>query len=402
MPEEEAITRSAKQTQAIRRQLARSEQREHSVPIYLTSSYVFDDAEHARRLFAREQQGNNYGRYHNPNVAEFVAKMVALEEAEAGLAFATGMAALFTTILAHTKRDQKVVAARCLFGSTVQILTRLLPQWGMGAIFVDNTAPLTAWERALSGKCSLCLVETPSNPTVEIIDLAGLAAICHAKKVPLLVDNVYATPSLQNPMRLGADMVMHSATKYIDGQGRCLGGLVVGRKPFIEPLEFMLRHTGPSLSPFNAWLLSKSLEHLQLRMERHCDNAERLVAYLDQHPAIQRVLYPFAPTNANAALAKKQMRRGGGMLSFVLHGSSPAQRQQKAQLVLDRLRLCSLSANLGDTRTIVTHPSTTTHSSLTEDERQQMGIDRGLVRVSVGLEDSADLVADFEQALNKL
>ena len=399
---EEERGQFAKQTQAVRRQVKRSAQREHSVPIYLTSSYVFDDAEHARRLFAREQQGNNYGRYHNPNVAEFVAKMVALEGAETGIGFATGMASLFTTIMARTQSGQKVVASRCLFGSTVQILARLLPQWGMSCEFVDNTAPRAAWERALSGNTSLCLIETPSNPTLDIIDIAGLADICRAKKVPLLVDNAYGTPFLQTPIALGADMVMHSATKYIDGQGRCLGGVVVGSKKLLAPLEFMLRHTGPSLSPFNAWLLSKSLEHLQLRMERHCDNAEKLVAYLSQHPAIQRVLYPFAPGNVNRTVAKQQMQRGGAMLSFVLHGKTPELRQQHAHLVIDNFSLCSLSANLGDTRTIVTHPSTTTHSSLTEEERQQMAIDRGLIRVSVGLEDGDDIVADFKQALSKL
>ncbi len=391
-----------KQTLAIRCQLPRSQQREHSVPVYLTSSFVFDDAEYARSLFAREREGNNYGRYHAPNVAEFTNKMASLEEAETGVGFATGMAALFTAIMAHSKSGQKIVASRCLFGSTVQILTRLLPQWGMSCAFVDNTAPMDAWARELDGDTSLCLIETPSNPTLDVTDIAALAEVCRAREVPFLVDNAYGTPFLQNPIGLGADMVMHSATKYIDGQGRSMGGVVVGSKKHLGPLNFMLRHTGPSLSPFNAWLLSKSLEHLQLRMERHCDNAEKLVSCLAAHPKVARVLYPFAADNPGEAVARRQMRRGGGMLSFVVKGATPTERRRNAYAMLDGLKMCSLSANLGDTRTIVTHPSTTTHSSLNEEERERMGIDEGMIRVSVGLEDSEDILADFDDALGAM
>ena len=398
-----------KKTQAIRAQLERSKEHEHSVPVYLTSSYVFDSAEHAEALFAGEVQGNNYGRYHNPNAAEFANKMAILEGAEMGLAFTTGMAALFTAIMAHSRQGDKIVASRCLFGSTVQILTRLLPRWGMKAEFVDNTAPLSEWEKALSEDTSLCLIETPANPTLDLIDIASLAELCnrksaaHKRKIVFLVDNAYATPFLQTPIHLGADLVMHSATKYIDGQGRVLGGVIVGTSQLIEPLIFMLRHTGPTLSAFNAWLLSKSLEHLGLRMEHHSSNALALAEYLQSHSAVAKVNYPFLPSHPQHRLAVKQMEQGGGTMSFYLKPTASAdQDKKKAMKLLNHLKLCSLSANLGDTRTIVTHPTTTTHSSLTEEERVAMGIYSGLIRVSVGLEDIDDLIADFSQALSQV
>lgn len=398
-----------KKTQAIRAQLERSKENEHSVPIYLTSSYVFDSAEYAQALFAGEVQGNNYGRYHNPNAAEFADKVAILEGAEKGIAFTTGMAALFTAIMAHSQQGDKIVASRCLFGSTVQILTRLLPRWGIEAEFVDNTAPLSEWEKALSKDVSLCLIETPANPTLDLIDIASLAQLCnqksaaYKKKIVFLVDNAYATPFLQTPMSLGADLVMHSATKYIDGQGRVLGGVVVGPNQLIEPLIFMLRHTGPTLSAFNAWLLSKSLEHLGIRMEHHSSNALALAEYLQSHSAVAKVNYPFLPAHPQYELAVKQMEQGGGTMSFYLKPTAGAdQDKKKAMALLNHLKLCSLSANLGDTRTIVTHPTTTTHSSLTEEERVAMGIHSGLIRVSVGLEDIDDLKADFSQALSQL
>ena len=397
-----------KKTQAIRNQMKRSEQREHSAPIYLTSSYVFDSAEHGQALFAGEMQGNNYGRYHNPNAQEFAQKMADLEEAEAGLSFTTGMAALFTAIMAHSNSGDKVVASRCLFGSTVQILTRLLPRWGIKAQLVDNNASMDEWDRALSDDASLCLIETPANPTLDLIDIAALAQLCKEKsaarrkkgRIIFLVDNAYSTPFLQTPILLGADLVMHSATKYIDGQGRVLGGVVVGSTELMEPLVFMLRHTGPTMSPFNAWLLSKSLEHLGIRMEKHSDNALGLAEYLQAHKRVAQVNYPFIESHPRYELATKQMEQGGGTLSFYLHSGKNAEDDRKrAMNLLNHLNLCSLSANLGDTRTIVTHPTTTTHSSLTEEERVSMSIYPGLIRVSVGLEDPEDIVADFAQAL---
>lgn len=393
-----------KQTQAIRCQLEPSEQKEHSVPIYLTSSYLFDDAEHGRSLFAREQVGNNYGRYCNPNAAELAAKIALLEETEAGICFSSGMAAIFNSIMAHCKSGDKVVASRCLFGSTVQILSRMLPKWGIDANFIDNSAGLDVWENALTTEVAMCIIETPANPTLELIDIAALAEICKAHKIILLVDNAYATPFLQSPITLGADMVMHSATKYIDGQGRCLGGVVAADKSLLEPLEFMLRHAGAAISPFNAWLLSKSIEHLNIRMEKHCANAIAFARFMESHPQVEKVNYPFLESSPYYDLAKSQMTGGGGTLSFSIKPISANKKdrtktRKKAMAVLDALEMCSLSANLGDTRTIVTHPATTTHSSLTDDERSSMMIEEGLIRVSVGLEDIEDIIADFDKAL---
>ncbi len=389
-----------KQTQAIRCQTKRSSQKEHSVPIYLTSSYVFDDAEHARALFAREQEGNNYGRYHNPNTTEFATKIALLEEAEAGVCFASGMAAIFNSILGHCKSGDKLVASRCLFGSTVQILTRIMPKWGVSHDFVANNASMEEWAAALTEDTTMCIIETPANPTLEVIDIAALAKLCRSRNIILLVDNAYATPFLQCPIALGADMVMHSATKYIDGQGRSLGGVVAGSKALIEPLEFLLRHTGAALSPFNSWLLSKSLEHLDLRMQKHCENALAFAEYLAGHPKVAEVHYPFLSSSPFFELASKQMKGGGGTLSFSLQVDDKSQQRSEAMKVLDGLSMCSLSANLGDTRTIVTHPATTTHSSLKSEERESMGIDDAMIRVSVGLEAIEDIIADFDVALS--
>ncbi|MBE8182128.1 MAG: aminotransferase class I/II-fold pyridoxal phosphate-dependent enzyme, partial [Candidatus Portiera sp.] len=347
-----------KQTQAIRCQTKRSAQKEHSAPIYLTSSYIFDDAEHARALFARERSGNNYGRYHNPNASELANKIAILEETETGICFATGMAAIFNSIMGHCKSGDKVVASRCLFGSTVQILTRMLPKWGMSHDFVANNASMEEWSAAFTDDTKLCIIETPANPTLEVIDIAALADLCHSKDIILLVDNAYATPFLQNPIALGADMVMHSATKYIDGQGRCLGGIVAGSKKMMEPLEFLLRHAGAAISPFNAWILSKSLEHLDLRMTKHSENALTFAEYLSAHPKVAEVHYPFLSSSPFHKLASKQMRAGGGTLSFTLKVSNKSEQLKEAMQVLDGLSMCSLSANLGDTRTIVTHPAT--------------------------------------------
>lgn len=393
-----------KQTHAIRCQMKRSEQREHSAPLYLTSSYIFDDAEYARALFAREKKGNNYGRYHNPNTSELANKIAVLEEGEEGICFATGMAAIFNSIMGHCEQGDRVVASRCLFGSTVQILTRMLPKWGMSSEFVDNSTTLVEWEEALTPKdgtnVRMCIIETPANPTLEVIDIAALADICKANKIILLVDNAYATPFLQTPLTLGADLVMHSATKYIDGQGRVLGGLIAGSSKLIAPLEFLLRHAGAAISPFNAWVLSKSLEHLDLRMTKHSENALAFCEYLEAHPRVAQVNYPFLPSSPFYQVASKQMKAGGGTMSFSVKASDDKDKQQQiAMKVLDGLKLCSLSANLGDTRTIVTHPATTTHSSLKEAERDAMKIDNAMIRVSVGLEAVEDIIADFDDAL---
>lgn len=379
-------------TVAVRTQVDRTAQHEHSVPLYLTSSYLFDSLEHGRALFAKETAGNIYGRYHNPNAREFADKVAALEGAAAGLAFASGMAALFAALLGLLRQGQRIVASACLFGSTLQILTRLLPQWGIECTLVNPSAPMETWERAFAPGTRLCLIETPSNPLMDIIDIRALAGLCRAKDAVLLVDNACATPVLQNPIALGAHLVMHTGTKYMDGHGRVLGGVLVGEQALIEPLETFLRHTGPALSPFNAWVLSKSLETLHLRVREHCANALRLARFLEGRRQVEWVRYPQLPSHPQHELAARQMRRGGGIVTFQL-------REAETAAFVDNLEMCSLSANLGDTRTIVTHPRTTTHSSITGEERRAIGISGGLVRISAGLEHIDDIIADVEQAL---
>ncbi len=382
------------ETAAIRTQAPRTPQREHAVPLYLTSSFVFDDAEHARALFADEVPGNIYSRYSNPNTDEFVAKLCALEGAEDGLATASGMAAVYVSMASLLSAGQHVVACRSLFGSTHQILTRLFPRWGITHTYVDAGATMDEWAAAIRPETRLVFLETPSNPGLDLIDLAALAQVTRAKGVPLLVDNCFATPYLQTPIALGADLVVHSATKYMDGQGRALGGALVGRKDLVAEARFFARHTGPAMSPFNAWLLSKSLETLAVRMDRHCANALAIARHFEGHPEVTAVRYPGLPSHAQHALAQRQMRQGGGIVALEVRGGLA-----QARRVLDGLQLLSHSPNLGDTRTIVTHPTSTTHSKLTEEERQAVGIVPGLIRVSVGLEHPDDVIADLERAL---
>jgi O-succinylhomoserine sulfhydrylase len=381
-------------TLAIRQQVPRSPEREHAVPLYLTSSFVFDDAEQARALFADEVPGNIYSRYSNPNTDEFVAKLVALEGAEDGIATASGMAAVFVSLAALVSAGQHIVASRAVFGSTHQILTKLLPRFGVTHTYVDADAPEHVWADAITPATRAVFVESPSNPGLAIVDLAAVARAARSKGVPLLVDNCFATPVLQRPLALGADLVIHSATKWIDGQGRTLGGAIVGRKDLVAECRFVVRHTGPALSPFNAWVLSKSLETLSLRMERHCANAERLARHFSGHAALEEVRYPFLPSHPQHALAKAQMSAGGGIVVLVVRGG-----YERARQVIDGLELLSHSPNLGDARTIVTHPASTTHSKLSEAERQAVGIVPGLIRISVGLEHADDIIADLEQAL---
>ena len=384
------------ETLAVRTQAARTAEREHSVPLYLTSSFVFDSAEHARALFADEAEGNIYSRYSNPNADEFVEKLCLLEGAEQGIATASGMAAVFATLGALLSAGDHVVAARALFGSTHQLLTRVLPRWGVSSTYVDATAPAEAWAAAMRPNTRLVFVETPSNPGLEVIDLAALGAACRARGVPLAVDNCFCTPALQRPVDLGADLVVHSATKFIDGQGRALGGAVVGPARIIADVRYFTRHTGPSISPFNAWVLSKSLETLALRMERHSSNALGVAGRLEAHPAVERVRYPFLAGHPQHDLARRQMRAGGGVLTLVVRGGIEGARR-----FVDGLELVSHSPNLGDTRSIATHPASTTHSKLTEEERRAVGIAPGLVRVSVGLEHPDDVFADLAQALDR-
>ena len=381
------------ETAVIRTQTASSQHREHAASIYMTSSFTFEDAEHARALFAREANGQIYTRYGNPNVDEFVQKICLLEGAETGVALASGMSAVFSVLAGLLNKGDHVLASRSVFGSTHQILSQILPRWGISHSYTDIADP-DSWAANLRPETRLCIVETPSNPALDLIDLAWLGDFCRSHDIILVVDNVFATPILQNPITFGANIVMHSATKYIDGQGRGIGGILVGDQIYLQDIISFTRHSGPCLSPFNAWMFSKSLETLPLRMERHCDNAEKLAECLAYQPQIATVKYPHHPSHPQYELAKHQMRRGGGIVAFELKGGVA-----QGQRFLDALQLCSLTANLGDSRTIATHPASTTHSSLTDAERLAVGITPGLVRISVGLEHIDDIWADIEQAL---
>ena len=365
------------ETLAIRAQAPVTAEREHSVPLYLTSSFRFDDAEHARALFAEEIQGNVYSRYANPNTDEFVRKLCLLEGAEDGIATASGMSAVFTAIASRVSSGDHVLASRALFGSTHQLFTRLFPKWGVTHDYVDAT-DVEGWERLVRPTTRMLFVETPSNPGLELVDLAALGAFARARDIPLVVDNCFATPYLQRPLALGAAVVIHSATKYIDGQGRALGGAILGDRALMADARFFARHTGPAMSAFNAWMLSKSLETLAVRMDRHCRNALALARHFEGHGKVEAVRYPMLSSHPQFDLAQRQMSQGGGIVVLVVKGGLAAGRR-----FLDGIRMVSHSANLGDTRTIVTHPASTTHSKLTPAERAAVGISDGLVRVSV-------------------
>ncbi len=383
------------ETNAVRTQTERSQHREHSVPIYATSSFVFDDADQAKSLFADEEEGNIYTRFSNPNNNEFIEKLCLLEGTEDGVATASGMAAMFISMAAFLNSGDHILASRSLFGSTHQILTKILPRWNISHSYVDIHRPET-WEENIRPNTKMLFVETPSNPGLDLIDLEQLSKIAKKHNLLLNVDNCFATPYLQNPAQLGADLVTHSATKFIDGQGRTIAGAVLGRNDLIKELRFFARHTGPALSPFNGWILSKSLETLAVRMERHCKNALTLARILEEHEEIVQVKYPFLPSHPQHTLALKQMKLGGGLLTFELKGGI-----ERGKHFLNSLEMLSHTANLGDTRSIATHPASTTHSKLTDEERLAVGITPGLIRVSVGLEHIDDIVADIEQAIVK-
>ncbi|MBE7176390.1 MAG: aminotransferase class I/II-fold pyridoxal phosphate-dependent enzyme [Mucilaginibacter polytrichastri] len=384
----------SEQSKLIRTQSERSSHREHSTPLYLTSSFVFDDAEQGRALFAEELEGNVYSRYSNPNTTEFIKKVVEMERAEDGLAFSSGMAAVFASFAGILRSGDHVVAFRSVFGSTHQILTNLLPRWGITSTYVDASKPEDV-EKAIRPETKMLFLETPSNPGLELVDLEWLGTL--KQKYPNLilnVDNCFATPYLQKPITFGFDLVSHSATKYMDGQGRVLGGVVVGRKDLIAEMRFFIRHTGPALSPFNAWTISRSLETLPLRMDRHCSNALALAEMLEAHSETEQVRYPFLPSHPQFALAKKQMKAGGGIVTFIVKGGF-----ERAKRFMDALQMIRQTPNLGDSRTIATHPASTTHSKFTDDERAVVNIFPGSVRISVGLEDVNDILNDIKQAL---
>jgi O-succinylhomoserine sulfhydrylase len=383
-----------KETAAIRLQTKRTDFNEHSTPLYLTSSYVFDDAEDMRVQFAEEKEGEIYSRYANPNVQEFINKMAFLENAENGWATASGMSAVFTFFGALLSAGDHIVSARSVFGSTHRLFTEILPKWGITTTYIDFD-DYEGYENAITPATKILYLETPSNPGLDIIDLERVAVICKRKNILFAVDNCFATPLLQRPLDFGADVSIHSATKYIDGQGRTLGGIILSSNEIIEKVKAFARHTGPALSPFNAWILSKSLETLDVRMERHCNNALEIAKRLEEHPAVSWVKYPFLPSHPQYAIAQRQMKNGGGIVSFELKKGLEAGRK-----FLDQLELFSLTANLGDTRSIATHPASTTHSKLTQEQRLDVGISDGLVRLSIGLENKDDIWKDLVNALN--
>lgn len=380
------------ETTAIRTQTDRTQHREHSTPIFPTSSFVFEDAEQMRAMFADELEGNIYSRFTNPSVREFEEKMAQLEGVEDAVATASGMAAVFASFLAFLKSGDHLLASKAVFGSSYTILTQYLPRWGISFDWLPTDTG--KWQEMVRPNTKMLFLETPSNPGLDVIDLAFTGQFCKRNSLIFNIDNCFATPYLQQPARFGADLITHSATKWIDGQGRVLGGVVAGSKAMIADVKKLCRSTGPSLSPFNAWVLSKSLETLAVRMDRHCENALLLAQFLEQNGQVARVIHPFLDSHPMCAVAKQQMKKGGGIVAFEIKGGL-----EQGRRFLNSVKMCSLSANLGDTRTIVTHPASTTHAKLTPEARQEVGITSSLVRVSVGLEHIDDIVADIAQAL---
>ncbi len=383
------------ETEAIRTQIERSAFLEHSNPIYLTSSFVFEDAEDMRASFAEEKERNIYSRYSNPNSSEFIDKVCKMEGAEAGFAFASGMAAVFSTFAALLDSGDHVVSARSIFGSTHGLFTDFFPRWGISHSYFNVQEPESI-ESLIQPNTRILYAESPTNPGVDILDLAFLGKLAKKHGLLLVIDNCFATPYLQQPLKFGADLVIHSGTKLMDGQGRVLAGITVGSHELIDRVYRFSRITGPALSPFNAWILSRSLETLAVRVDRHCENALKLASYLEGHKNINWVKYPFLPSHPQYELAQKQMKAGGCVVAFEVKGGLDAGRT-----FFDAIQMLSLSANLGDTRSIVTHPASTTHSKLAPDERAASGISDGMVRVSVGLEHIDDIISDVAQALDR-
>lgn len=383
------------ETTAIRNQLERTEYNEHSVPLFLTSSFVFDTAEDMRAAFAEETEAFIYSRYTNPNTNEFVNKIVELEGAEAGVAQASGMASIYTSLAALLQSGDHIVACSSIFGATHAIFSKYFPKWNISHSYfnVNNADKI---ESLIQPNTKILFVETPTNPGIDILDLDHLGAVAKKHNLILVVDNCFATPYIQQPIKHGAHLVIHSATKYIDGQGRVLGGIVVGRADLIKEIYLFGRLTGPSLSPFNAWVLSKSLETLALRMERHSENALFVASELEKHPGLEFVKYPFLKSHPQYEIAKRQMTLGGGIITFNIKGGYEAGKK-----FMDNLKMIKISPNLGDSRTIATHPASSTHSKLSDDEKKEVGIYPGLIRLSVGLENKNDILNDVLQALEK-
>ena len=380
-------------TKAIREGYRTTQEQEHSEAVFLTSSFVFDSAEQAANRFSKEEPGNIYARFTNPTVDAFERKLAALEGAEACCSTASGMAAIFATIMSLLQSGDHIVASRSMFGSTIVLLNTIVAKFNISISYVD-LSNLAEWESAIQSQTKLLLLETPSNPLGEVVDLKALSAIAKAKNVLLAVDNAILTPALQNPISLGADIVIHSATKYIDGQGRCLAGAVLASDEIIEQVQSFTRTTGPSLSAFNAWIVLKGLDTLSLRMNAHCSNALKLAKWLESQTQVEKVHYLGLESHPGHNLAKAQQNNYGGIVSFEVKGGREA-----AFKVINATKILSITANLGDTKTTITHPASTTHGRLSDDEKHQAGISEGLIRISVGLEDINDVINDISQGL---
>lgn len=381
------------ETGVIRTQIPRSPFQEHSAPLYLTSSFVFQDTEDMRSAFAEEKERTIYSRYANPNTDELIEKVCLMEGAEHGFAFASGMAAVFSTFAALLRSGDHILASRSVFGSTHTLFTQVFPKWGITHSYFQFD-DLDSIEEMIRPETRILYAESPTNPGVDLLDLEALGNLARKRGLLLIIDNCFATPYLQQPIRFGADVVIHSGTKLMDGQGRVLAGLSVGKRVLIDSIYRFSRITGPALSPFNAWVLSKSLETLPVRVDRHCSNALKVAAYLEGHPKVSWVKYPFLSSHPQYELARKQMSGGGCVVAFEVVGGVAGGRQ-----FLDHIGMLTLSANLGDSRSIVTHPASTTHSKLDPEERKLCGITDGMVRISVGLEHPEDIIGDLEQAL---
>lgn len=384
------------ETSAIRSQMERSQYLEHSTPLHLTSSFVFEDAEDMRASFAEEKKRNIYSRFTNPNTSEFTQKVTDMEGAEDGVSFATGMGAIFGTFAALLNSGDHVVSARSIFGSTHTLFTKYLPKWNIETSYF-KVEELETIEALIRPNTKILYAETPTNPGIDIIDLELLGKISKKHNLILVIDNCFATPYLQQPIKYGADLVIHSATKLIDGQGRVLGGVTVGNSKLIREIYLFARNSGSALSPFNAWILSKSMETLTVRVDRHCQTALATANFLESHPKINWVKYPFLKSHPQYELAKKQMSQGGSIVAFEVKGGLKAGRD-----FLDALDMLSLSSNLGDSRSIITHPASTTHYKLSEADRLEVGITDGMIRLSVGLEHKEDIQDDLKKALDKI
>lgn len=385
------------ETKAIRTQTNRTNQKEHATPLFLTSSFTYDSAEDMAAAFADDTLDVNiYSRFSNPTVDEFIDKMVILEGAEDGIATGTGMAAIFSTFMTFLSKGDHIISASAVFGSTHTILTKYLPKWGIEYSYFDMNKPEEI-AALIRPSTKMLYVETPSNPGLDIIDLEAVGKLCKQHNILLVVDNCFATPAVQQPIQYGADLVLHSATKFIDGQGRVLGGVVVGNKDLVKQLYLFVRNTGPSMSPFNAWVLTKSLETLHIRMDKHADSAMKIALALRTHEKISFVKYPFLEDHPQYSIAKKQMSNGGGIVTFEIKGGIEGGRK-----FLNALQMLSMTNNLGDSRSIASHPASTTHSKLTEEERKSVGITPGLIRISVGLEHPDDILNDILQALETI